>query len=138
MPFQVEEELTNMRLKGKGYKVTFYAKNMIKRVDKGVTKAFKSEALKLKSAIAARCPVDTGRLQDSIDVNVVSQGQNPRITVRTVYYGKFVEEGTSKMSARPFIKSAVFDFGNTFKKEVAKISKAVIERGRAPAVISRR
>lgn len=50
------------------------------------------------------CPVDTGNLRNSIthqvDTDIVYIGTN-------VEYGKYVELGTSRMTARPFLVPAI-------------------------------
>lgn len=50
------------------------------------------------------CPVDTGNLRSSITTSVESDGSNVTATVGTnVEYAPFVEYGTKKMSAKPFL-----------------------------------
>ena len=50
------------------------------------------------------CPVDTGNLRSSINTTVEANGNNVIATVGTnVEYAPFVEYGTKKMSARPFL-----------------------------------
>lgn len=58
------------------------------------------------------CPVVTGFLRDSHMIEVVSKN---RVDVNvTAYYAKFVEYGTSKMEAQPFLRPAI----ETKKKEI--------------------
>ena len=61
--------------------------------------------------IRADCPEDTGALRDSIKVVPVVYGANPKFEVwigdRTTYYAAFVEFGTSKNAAHPFVRPAV-------------------------------
>lgn len=51
------------------------------------------------------CPVDTGELLESIDH--ICEGLTSLITVGTDHW-EFVEYGTSKMDAQPFIRPAVY------------------------------
>jgi len=57
-------------------------------------------------------PVDTGRLRNSIahgaDETSAQVGSN-------VEYAPYVELGTSRMKAQPFLKPAVADNGDTYK-----------------------
>lgn len=65
------------------------------------------------------CPVDTGRLRSSIshthDKNTAYIGTN-------VEYGPYVEMGTKKMAARPYLKPAIADhiqeYKNTIEQEL--------------------
>lgn len=53
----------------------------------------------------AACPVDTGRLRNSI-THALSDG-GKTVTVGTnVEYGQFVELGTSRMRPRPYLRPA--------------------------------
>ena len=54
------------------------------------------------------CPVDTGRLRNSITHQVDSSIFVNSVTIGTnVEYGKYVEMGTSKMEAQPFLKPTI-------------------------------
>ena len=64
------------------------------------------------------CPVDTGRLRNSI-TNVVELGENAVYIGTNVEYAAFVELGTSRMKPRPYLKPAVTQH-NAEYKELAK------------------
>ncbi len=54
-----------------------------------------------------RAPVDTGTLRNSITSEVQRRGNTIRGEVGpTVNYGGFVEQGTSRMSAQPYLRPA--------------------------------
>lgn len=53
------------------------------------------------------CPVDTGRLRSSIQYE--NKGFQKCICETTVFYGVFIELGTYKMSAQPFMGPAYED-----------------------------
>jgi len=57
-----------------------------------------------------RAPVDTGRLKNSID----SEAEVKQVTIGTnVEYAPYVELGTRRMQAKPFLEPAVKDnWGN--------------------------
>lgn len=62
-------------------------------------------AIRVENLAKAYCPVDTGRLRASIGItrhpnNVISVGSN-------VEYAIFVETGTSRQRAQPYLKPAL-------------------------------
>ena len=59
------------------------------------------------------CPVDTGRLRNSI-THVVDGGEKSVYIGTDVEYGKYVEKGTSRMKAQPFIEPAATQHGSTY------------------------
>lgn len=62
------------------------------------------------------CPVDTGNLKSSIGALPVS---SERVLVGTaVLYGKFVEYGTSRSPAQPFLTPAFAQARPTFEKRL--------------------
>lgn len=62
-------------------------------------------ALKLRNEAVQRCPVDTGRLRQSIGVKRIGEG---RYRVGTnVTYAPYVEFGTRRTRAQPFMRPAV-------------------------------
>lgn len=77
----------------------------------------KRDALeKLAREIAADArrfvPIDTGRLRDSIETTVIGD-DTVRITASAEnqqgdVYGGYVENGTSKMDAQPYMKPALY------------------------------
>lgn len=64
-----------------------------------------------------KCPVDTGNLRNSIshtaDKDAAYIGTN-------VYYAPYVEMGTVKMEARPFLKPAATEHSNTYESIMKK------------------
>jgi HK97 gp10 family phage protein len=63
-------------------------------------------ANKIASDARARAPVATGFLRSSIQVESVKTGKEAQIVVGAEY-GRFVEYGTYKMSAQPFLNPAL-------------------------------
>lgn len=60
------------------------------------------------------CPVDTGRLRGSITHGVISSEKVAYIGTN-VTYGKYVELGTYKMKAQPYIRPAVLNHKDEYK-----------------------
>ena len=73
--------------------------------------------LKAEGYAKGAVPVDTGRLKNSItfetDANSVTIGANEE-------YAKYVELGTRKRAAKPFLKPAATEHPNTYKAIVQK------------------
>ncbi|MGH7239178.1 MAG: HK97-gp10 family putative phage morphogenesis protein [Candidatus Saccharimonadales bacterium] len=67
----------------------------------------------------AGVPVKTGRLQGSIKQSVTrtKNGWQGRVETSGVPYAKFMEFGTSKVAARPFMRPAVFLNKAAIKKQ---------------------
>lgn len=66
------------------------------------------------------CPVDTGRLRNSITHTV--QGDSAYIGTN-VEYAPYVEMGTSRMKAQPYLKPAVQNHMNEYKSLANKALK---------------
>lgn len=80
--------------------------------------ALKTCALSIEGDAKKSCPVDTGRLRSSITTDL-SQINSYEASVGTnVEYAPHVEYGTSKQSAKPYLRPA-------FNKNVAKLEKSV-------------
>ena len=68
-----------------------------------------------KGQAQARAPKRTGKLQGDIDYTVTAEKSDivGRVGVKSgktaAFYGWFVEVGTRKMAAKPFLRPAVFD-----------------------------
>lgn len=60
------------------------------------------------------CPVDTGRLRNSI-THEVEMGDKSAIIGTNVEYAAFVELGTSKMKARPYLRPAAESHSEEYK-----------------------
>jgi HK97 gp10 family phage protein len=74
-------------------------------VDKASTDMLRRLAEAVKSDAKAGCPVDTGKLRESIDSEV--EGDTARIGSNVPYAG-YVEEGTRKMAAQPYLRPALY------------------------------
>lgn len=61
--------------------------------------------IKVQRLAKTRCPVDTGRLRASINVDL--KPDNKVVVGTKVQYALFVHEGTRYVRARPFLRSAM-------------------------------
>lgn len=85
-----------------------------------IEKALKSVALTAEKYAKQDCPVDTGRLRSSIthetDKNTAYIGTN-------VEYAPYVERGTSRMRAQPFLEPAMEQHLSEYKEMIETILK---------------
>ena len=82
---------------------------------------FKSAGEAVADEARAMCPVDTGRLKSSIAVS--ADGGGAQITANTDY-AAYVEFGTWKMAAQPFLVPALL---NSADKIAAAAARAIGE-----------
>lgn len=78
---------------------------------KALSKAAMAGAKVIVSAAKARAPVRTHKLQESITAEVTEKSRDHvEATIgpgKEGFYGMFIELGTSKMPARPFLRPAL-------------------------------
>jgi len=93
---------------------------------KDIAQQFESLA-KLNIQRAPNKAIDTGRLRDSIKVKQTrtNKAGGAIFDLNTVYYGVYVENGTSKMAARPFAAEAADS--DTLKGMVDDYMKSQVE-----------
>ena len=73
-----------------------------------VARDLQRRALQVDRAAKQLCPVDTGRLRSSITNELGQDGDGLVATIGTnVEYAPYVELGTSKMAAQPFLLPAL-------------------------------
>lgn len=63
----------------------------------------------------ARCPVDTGRLRNSI-THEVAAGEHAVYVGTNVEYGPYVELGTRNHAAQPFLRPAAEEHGAEYRR----------------------
>lgn len=71
---------------------------------------------KAESYAKALCPVDTGRLRNSI--THAQEDEDTEIIGTNVEYAPFVELGTVKMAARPYLRPAAENHGEEYKQVI--------------------
>lgn len=82
-------------------------------VKRATEKALEMCGLQAEGYAKRLCPVDTGRLRSSITHQV--EGDTAYIGTN-VEYAAYVEYGTSKMRAQPYLKPAVANHNDVYKR----------------------
>lgn len=80
-----------------------------------VERAMEAVGLQAERHAKEECPVDTGRLRNSISH---SASGNSAYIGTNVEYAPYVEMGTSRMSAKPYLKPAATEYGEEYKEIV--------------------
>lgn len=83
-------------------------------MDKAIAKALTMIGMKAEGNAKAICPVDTGRLRNSI-TNAIDTGENAVYIGTNVEYGPDVELGTCKMHPHPYLKPAAADHADEYR-----------------------
>lgn len=97
---------------------------LTQELDKQLPPAALAAADLLQAEAQRQAPKDTGRLARSIESELVEAGQGEALATVKVgeFYGRFLEYGTAKMAARPFLRSAAHTkrraMGNAIKDEI--------------------
>ena len=90
-----------------------YQENVLEGLQKDIEKA----ALTLEKNAKQNCPVDTGKLRASISTEV---GNLEAEVGTNVEYALYVEFGTSKQSAQPFMRPALDKAITQLNRDMAK------------------
>lgn len=94
-----------------------YAKDTQSKIADVITKG----VLSIERSAKGNCPVDTGNLRASINSSVEKGSDGVTGQVGTaVEYAQFVELGTKKQSAKPYLYPALKEHEQTIKTELAK------------------
>ena len=102
MDVQIEMEVDNSEL-------------VLSEKDEAVIRALTTIGMLAEGYAKKACPVDTGRLRNSISWAVLDDS----VYIGTnVEYAPYVELGTSKMAARPYLRPAVTDHVDKYKAVV--------------------
>lgn len=91
--------------------------------DLGLDLASNAEALGeyIKDRAQGYCPVDTGRLQAGVEVDTESHSTGIRVELRDdVPYAPYVEYGTRRNRAQPFMRPAMADGEAAYLKYMAR------------------
>lgn len=102
--------------------VTFisHAKDVLSEESKAKAQALEMIGGMAESFAKKACPVDTGRLRNSI--THAQFDENTEVIGTNVEYAPYVELGTMRMSARPFLRPAA----ENHKAEYVAVIKSVM------------
>lgn len=78
---------------------------VLAKLKNGIKSALEESGNMVENGAALRCPVDTGRLRNSINHKLV--GDNKVEIGSDVEYAGYVELGTSRMRKRPYLRPAL-------------------------------
>ena len=105
----------------------WYGDKVIQSVENAKRGGLEAASLIVEADATLRAPVDTGNLRSSITHKVVSD-EEARVGTN-VDYAPWVEGGTSKMAAQPFLRPALDENENRVKKMIADVVGRAIEAG---------
>lgn len=91
------------------------AQRIADAIDQALAKALEEVGLVAEGYAKKACPVDTGRLRNSITHQVRPSEKSVYIGTN-VEYAPYVELGTSRMEPQPFLRPAAKDHEGTYKK----------------------
>lgn len=83
-------------------------------IDRALVAALEEVGLVAEGYAKRACPVDTGRLRNSI-THIVDEGTRHVIIGTNVEYAAYVELGTRRQKPQPFLKPAANDHYSTYK-----------------------
>lgn len=95
-------------------KITDNSEEFLNALPEQIEQALIAIGLTAESYAKQECPVDTGRLRNSI-TNAVRADEKAVYIGSNVEYAAFVELGTSRMKARPYLKPAATEHSAEYK-----------------------
>lgn len=96
-------------------KITDNSKEVKKEFEKAILKALETCGLAAEGYAKKLAPVDTGNLRNSI-THTVDEKEPAAYIGTNVEYASYVELGTAKMKAQPYLKPAVTDHTSEYRK----------------------
>ena len=91
------------------------AQRIAEAIDQALAKALEEAGLVAEGYAKKACPVDTGRLRNSITHQVRPSEKSVYIGTN-VEYAPYVELSTSRTKGQPFLRPAANDHENTYRK----------------------
>lgn len=83
-------------------------------MNQAIAKALTMIGLKAEGNAKNSCPVDTGRLRNSI-TNAIDTEENAVYIGTNVEYGPYIELGTSRRHPHPYLKPAAADHADEYR-----------------------
>lgn len=90
--------------------------------NEAIARALEAIGLQCEGYAKMLCPVDTGNLRNSITHTVDTKEQVTYIGTN-VEYAAYVEFGTSKMRAQPYLQPAVYNHADEYQEIVESFLK---------------
>lgn len=95
---------------------------VLNALDEQVEAALRAIGMQAEQYAKDLSPVDTGRLQNSLTYEVDTS--NKAVIIGSgVEYAPYVEQGTSKQKAKPYLRPAIIDHKDDYKQIVESILK---------------
>lgn len=95
------------------------AKLIESAINRAIAVALEEIGLAAERFAKRACPVDTGRLRNSI-THIIRTDDDSAFIGTNVEYATYVENGTSRVKARPFLKPAAENHGSYYRKILEK------------------
>lgn len=100
-----------------GFTLTSHRPEVQAELERRVRNAMTRCAGEMEKHAKRMCPVDTGRLRNSVATEIDEGDDSVSVYVGTnVEYAPHVELGTKRMKAQPFLKPAVSDHQSTYTR----------------------
>lgn len=102
--------------------VTFkdYSKEVLSAEKDAVSRALAAVGVKWQQNVTPLIPVDTGRLRASMKYEV-QEGQKQVIVGSDVEYASYVELGTKRQKAKPYLKPSILDYREDYRQMIIQI-----------------
>lgn len=95
------------------FKLTDNSEEVKSAMEKAIARGLEEIGLTAEAYAKLKCPVDTGRLRNSIS----HDARDKEVYIGTnVEYAPYVEMGTSRTKAQPFLKPAATEHSDEYKK----------------------
>ena len=83
-------------------------------IARAIDRALEEIGMAAEGCAKRACPVDTGNLRNSIS-HAVESGEDAVYIGTNVEYAPYVELGTRRMAAQPFLRPAATEHGSTYR-----------------------
>jgi len=100
-------------------KVTDNSRDFLRVLNDVLSPGLEAVGLQAEKYAKQLCPVDTGRLRNSI-THAVDEPEKAVYIGTNVEYAAYVEFGTVKMAERPYLKPAATEHGDEYKRIIEK------------------
>lgn len=93
---------------------------IIRGMELAIARALEAIGIQAEGDAKALCPVDTGRLRNSI-THTIDASDNTAVIGTNVEYASYVHNGTSRTKAQPFLTDAVTQNADTYRAIAKKM-----------------